>query len=114
MDHMQLTDYLDTAVEAALAAGRLQRFRFASSFAVDLKGAKDLVTELDIASETLIVKMLLDRFPGHGILAEEAAYPPAMAYTPGLLTRLTAPPISPTAIHGSAPPSRWNKTESLW
>jgi len=73
---MQLTDYLDTAVEAALAAGRLQRFRFASSFAVDLKGAKDLVTELDIASETLIVKMLLDRFPGHGILAEEAAYPP--------------------------------------
>lgn len=75
MDTMPLDDYLHTAVEAALAAGRLQRSRFASSFTIDLKGAKDLVTELDIASERLIVNMLLDRFPGHGILAEEADYP---------------------------------------
>lgn len=67
---------IDTAVAAALAAGRLQRSRFASDFSVDLKGAKDLVTELDTASEALIVEMLLDRFPGHGILAEEGQYPP--------------------------------------
>ncbi|CAH2030305.1 inositol monophosphatase family protein [Trichlorobacter ammonificans] len=70
-----LTTYLDVAVEAALAAGRLQRSRFASSFTVDLKGAKDLVTELDTASEAVIVGCLLERFPGHGILAEEGRYP---------------------------------------
>lgn len=67
--------YLDTAIEAALAAGRLQRSRFATDISVDLKGAKDLVTELDTASERLIVGMLLERFPGHGILAEEGSYP---------------------------------------
>jgi myo-inositol-1(or 4)-monophosphatase len=67
--------FLDAAIEAALAAGRLQRSRFATDVAVDLKGAKDLVTELDTASEALIVGMLLERFPGHGILAEEGSYP---------------------------------------
>lgn len=67
--------YLDTAIAAALAAGRLQRSRFATDVTVDLKGAKDLVTELDTASEELIVGMLLERFPDHGILAEEGQYP---------------------------------------
>lgn len=59
-----------------MAAGRLQRSRFATDFTVDHKGAKDLVTELDTASEALIVGMLLERFPDHGILAEEGQYPP--------------------------------------
>lgn len=68
--------YLNAAVEAALAAGRLQRSRFASDFTIDLKGSKDLVTELDTASEALIVRLLLKRFPGHGIIAEESQYPP--------------------------------------
>lgn len=70
-----ITAYLDSAVAAALAAGRLQRSRFATDFSVDLKGAKDLVTELDTASESLIVDMLLERFPQHGVLAEEGHYP---------------------------------------
>ncbi len=69
-------DYLlDAAIDAALAAGRLQHSRFATDFSVGHKGAKDLVTELDTASEAVIVGMLLDRFPGHGILAEESGYP---------------------------------------
>ena len=72
---MNLQTYLDSAISAALAAGRLQRSRFATDFAVDLKGAKDLVTELDTASEALIIGMLLQQFPGHGILAEEGDYP---------------------------------------
>ena len=70
------TRYLDAAIAAALAAGRLQRSRFATDFMVDLKGAKDLVTELDTASEALIVTLLLEQFPSHGILAEEGSYPP--------------------------------------
>lgn len=72
---MSIHHLLDTAVEAALVAGRLQRSKFASSFSVDLKGDKNLVTEVDIASEKLIVEHLLSRFPGHGILAEEGDYP---------------------------------------
>lgn len=67
--------FLDTAIEAALAAGQLQRSRFDSAFTIDLKGSKDLVTELDLASEKLIVSKLHQQFPGHGILAEEGTYP---------------------------------------
>lgn len=72
---MSIHQLLDTAVEAAVAAGRLQRYRFADSVSVDLKGAKNLVTEVDLASEQLIVERLLACFPGHGVLAEEGDYP---------------------------------------
>ena len=72
---MSLQSFLDTAVGAALAAGKLQQARFDSTFTIDLKGAKNLVTELDLASEKLIVGQLLDQFPDHGILAEEGDYP---------------------------------------
>lgn len=67
--------YLDSAIEAALAAGRLQRSRFGSTVSVTMKGAKNLVTEVDLASEELITGMLLARYPGHGIQAEEGDYP---------------------------------------
>lgn len=68
-------NYLDVAVEAALLAGRYQRYRFASEVAVDMKGDKNLVTEVDRDSERLIVEHLLARFPDHMILAEEGEYP---------------------------------------
>lgn len=68
-------NYLDVAVEAALLAGRYQRFRFASQVVVDMKGDKDLVTEVDRDSERLIVEHLLSGFPDHMILAEEGEYP---------------------------------------
>ena len=68
--------FLDTAVEAAHRAGRLQRYRFASQLNISLKGEKDLVTEIDRESERLIVGYLLERFPDHGIIAEEGEYPP--------------------------------------
>lgn len=67
--------FLDTAIEAAMAAGQLQRYRFESTFSIDLKGAKNLVTEIDLASEALIVGKIHERFPAHGILAEEGEYP---------------------------------------
>jgi myo-inositol-1(or 4)-monophosphatase len=72
---MSVQKNLDCAIEAALVAGQLQRSRFGSTFSIDLKGAKDLVTELDIASESLIVSKIHERFPEHGILAEEGDYP---------------------------------------
>lgn len=66
---MSVHHFLDTAIEAALAAGRLQRSRFDSTFHVEMKGAKDLVTDIDLASESLLVEMIHARFPDHRILA---------------------------------------------
>lgn len=67
--------FLDVAVEAARIAGGYQRYRSASQVEIDMKGDKNLVTEVDRESERLIVGHLLNRFPGHAILAEEGEYP---------------------------------------
>lgn len=72
MDNRQI--YLDAAVEAALAAGAFQRYRFASQLAIDMKGDKNLVTEVDRESERMIVSCLQARFPEHNIVAEEGEY----------------------------------------
>jgi myo-inositol-1(or 4)-monophosphatase len=68
-------DYLQEAVTAARIAGRYQKYRFASSLDIEMKGDKNLVTEVDKESERLIVEHLLSRFPGHDIIAEEGDYP---------------------------------------
>lgn len=67
-------DYLQEAVFAARLAGRYQKYRFASPLDIELKGDKDLVTEVDRESERLIVEHLRSRFPGHDIVAEEGDY----------------------------------------
>lgn len=69
-----LLHYRDVAVEAARIAGAYQRYRFESPLKVDLKGDKDLVTEVDKESERLIVEHLRSRFPEHDLLAEEGDY----------------------------------------
>ena len=69
-------DHLAVAVEAALIAGRYQRYRFNSGVTVDLKGDKDLVTEVDRESERLIINHLSAHFPSCNILAEEGEYAP--------------------------------------
>ena len=67
--------YLQEAVIAARTAGRYQLSRFASSLDIEMKGDKNLVTEVDKESERLIVEHLYSRFPGHDIIAEECDYP---------------------------------------
>ena len=64
--------FLATAVETALAAGRLQRQHFRSGFKVEKKGAIDLVTEIDIAVEREFRATIASRFPDHEVLGEEA------------------------------------------
>lgn len=70
-------DYLQEAVTAAGIAGQYQKSRFATSLDIEMKGDKNLVTEVDRESERLIVEHLLSRFPGHDIVAEEGDYPQA-------------------------------------
>jgi myo-inositol-1(or 4)-monophosphatase len=74
---MALSAYLDRAVEAARAAGALQRERLWCEHDIRFKGETDLVTEVDRACEDLIVGTLHQSWPGHDILAEENVYRPA-------------------------------------
>ena len=65
--------FLATAVEAALAAGRLQRQHFRSPLAIQKKGVIDLVTEIDIRVEREFRALIAARFPDHAVLGEEGA-----------------------------------------
>jgi myo-inositol-1(or 4)-monophosphatase len=66
-----MADFLESAIEIAHQAGSLLRYYFERRVRFELKGDFDLVTEADRASEKLIVGHLRERFPDHGILAEE-------------------------------------------
>src|SRR6185369_1801462 len=70
-------EYQKVAATAARIAGRYQLSRFASTLDIELKGDKNLVTEVDRESERLIVEQLRSRFPDHDIVAEEGDYPQA-------------------------------------
>jgi myo-inositol-1(or 4)-monophosphatase len=59
------------AVEAARAAGKIQRSRLGTNFSVRHKGAVDLVTEVDTACEKAVREILTRRAPGTAVLGEE-------------------------------------------
>lgn len=61
----------DSLLFVAEAAGRILMEKFETGVAVAYKGAIDLVTEADLASEQAIVAILRARHPDHDILAEE-------------------------------------------
>jgi myo-inositol-1(or 4)-monophosphatase len=62
---------LSTAIEAVIKAGRIQMDFIESGFKISKKGTIDLVTEADVAVETMFRKLIAERFPDHTILAEE-------------------------------------------
>src|SRR5215469_284020 len=64
-----MESYLDAAIEIAHEAGQVLLAHCGVDF--ELKGAYDLVTAADRASEKLIIERLQERFPRHGIYAEE-------------------------------------------
>ena len=63
--------YLETAIEIAREAGALLAHHFERRVSVEYKGAHDLVTVADRASEALVVERLRSHFPTHAIVAEE-------------------------------------------
>lgn len=63
-------DCLQVAVKAARRAGRLI-LDSQGTAAVSEKATNNLVTEADIASQEMIIAMIREYFPGHGIVAEE-------------------------------------------
>ena len=62
-------EYVDAAIEIAREAGQLLMAHRGVAF--ELKGEHDLVTAADRASEELVIRRLHERFPHHGIVAEE-------------------------------------------
>src|SRR5438874_6632295 len=64
-----MASFLDAAIEIAREAGQVLLGHRGVRF--ELKGAFDLVTAADHASEQLIVTRLREQFPSHGIVAEE-------------------------------------------
>jgi myo-inositol-1(or 4)-monophosphatase len=59
-------------VRAAYRAGRLLNQHFGQALHITKKGAIDLVTEADLASEKIIVETIKEVFPDHAVLAEES------------------------------------------
>ena len=65
---------LNIAVKAARAAGAIinRAALDVELLTVNTKNPNDFVTEVDHASERVIIDTLLEAYPGHGILAEES------------------------------------------
>lgn len=65
---------LNTAIKAARAAGALinRASMDLDAIKVNTKAPNDFVTEVDQASERVIIDTLLAAYPGHGILGEES------------------------------------------
>ena len=65
-------DDLAFAVALAERAGGLLIASYEQAMKVDRKSKRDVVTNVDYASEALVIKAIRDRFPGDAILAEES------------------------------------------
>ena len=74
MSSPNLHPMLNVAVKAARAAGAIINRAALDEEAVRIsqKQINDFVTEVDHASEKVIIETLLGAYPGHGILAEES------------------------------------------
>ena len=62
---------VQTAIEIALRAGRLQIERLATGVEIRKKGAIDIVTQVDLEVERMGRALIAERFPEHAVLAEE-------------------------------------------
>jgi myo-inositol-1(or 4)-monophosphatase len=68
---MNIDNCIDLGLAVIQEAGVLLQERFDRDFAVLHKGIINLVTDVDLASEELIVGRIRRAFPSHSILAEE-------------------------------------------
>jgi myo-inositol-1(or 4)-monophosphatase len=66
-----MSNYLDTAINAAREAGALLRENFGTNLDVNAFEAHDIKLELDVRSQQLITDRLLAAFPDHAIFGEE-------------------------------------------
>jgi myo-inositol-1(or 4)-monophosphatase len=67
---------LDNVIRITQEAGHLLAAKFETEIEVGLKGAEEIVTEADRASEALLHKKLLELLPESGFCGEETGYHP--------------------------------------
>lgn len=96
--------YAATAIEAAIAAGRIQRRYFRQQPEIRKKGPIDLVTEADLEVERLFRQLISTRFPSHVVLGEETPVAEAATDAPAPRYRWIIDPIDGTTnfAHGLA------------
>ena len=63
--------YLDAAENAARAAGKMLRENFQRPLRVNAAEAHDIKLEIDVKTQDLITKLLLEQFPQHALYGEE-------------------------------------------
>jgi myo-inositol-1(or 4)-monophosphatase len=68
---MSTSHYLDAAARAALAAGDFLSSHFGSAMQVNEFAAHDIKLDLDVRTQELITRQLLERFPDHALYGEE-------------------------------------------
>jgi len=66
-----MSDFLEVAIEAVKEAGKIAMTYFGKEKHTKNKGEFDLVTKADVESEKKIVKVIKNKFPGHGFILEE-------------------------------------------
>jgi myo-inositol-1(or 4)-monophosphatase len=66
-----MKDYLDAAENAARAAGKLLRENFRRRQRVKSVAAHDIKLEIDLQTQELIGKLLIEEFPAHALYGEE-------------------------------------------
>ena len=69
-----LTDALAFTEATVRRAGALLTASYERVERIDYKSARDVVTEVDYASEKLVIDAIRDRYPDDGILAEESGH----------------------------------------
>jgi len=72
---VDLTEFItrkNIAIKAAKQAGRLLSQRFGRIDKITAKGDRDLVTDIDLASERIIKSHIIKNFPQDSILSEES------------------------------------------
>lgn len=69
---MSLEQVRATALKAANAAGGILKNKLGRLSSIDYKGAFNIVTEADKASESEIIRIIREQFPDHKILGEES------------------------------------------
>ncbi len=104
---------LEAAVRAAEAAAEVHREAAPGAADEDRgeKGRADFVTAVDREAEARVVRILLERFPDHGVLAEEAAETRGGAWLRDPGAGGTDAPVGdgggPPPAAGDPPPVRW-------
>lgn len=67
-----MSEYLITGIEASKTAGEMLREHFGKITTIERKPDQSLVTDLDKASEKIIVDIIRTSFPNHKIISEES------------------------------------------